>query len=60
MTSSPSEDGTDEVDYLPETTSEYVITRLKHHFTRHGIPDAVISDNGPQYSFREFRNFGYS
>ena len=31
-----------EVDYLPETTSDMVITKLKHHFARHGIPDVVV------------------
>ena len=46
-----------ETDYLPETTSDSVITKLKHHFARHGIPDTVISDNGPQYSSHEFKNF---
>ena len=37
-----------EVDYLVETTSDAVINKLKHHFARYGIPDVVISDNGPQ------------
>jgi len=27
-----------EIDYLPDTTSQTVITKLKHHFARHGIP----------------------
>ncbi|XP_033100411.1 uncharacterized protein K02A2.6-like [Anneissia japonica] len=39
-----------EIDYLPETTSEAVITKMKHHFARHGLPDTVISDGGPQYT----------
>ena len=26
-------------------------------FARHGIPQELISDNGPQYSLREFTNF---
>ena len=34
-----------EIDYLTETSSEALITKLKHHFARHGIPDIVISDN---------------
>ena len=46
-----------ELDYLPETTAETVITKLKHHFARHGIPDTVVSDNGPQYSSQQFRLF---
>ena len=46
-----------EVDYLQEITSADVITKLKHHFARHGIPDTVISDNGSQYSSSEFSRF---
>ena len=36
-----------ELDYLTETNSATVITKLYHHFARHGIPDVVVSDNGP-------------
>ena len=46
-----------EIDHLPEITSEVVITKLKHHFARHGIPDTVISDNGPQFSSNDFALF---
>ncbi|XP_033109213.1 uncharacterized protein LOC117110563 [Anneissia japonica] len=33
-----------EVDYLTDTSSSTVITKLQHHFARHGIPDQVVSD----------------
>ncbi|RXN17139.1 Transposon Ty3-G Gag-Pol poly [Labeo rohita] len=46
-----------EIDYLPDTSSSTVIHKLKAHFSRHGIPDTVISDNGPQYSSQEFKQF---
>ncbi|KAK3738816.1 hypothetical protein RRG08_040478 [Elysia crispata] len=46
-----------ELDHLPETTSREVIYKLKHHFSRHGIPDTLISDNGPQFSSAEFKKF---
>ena len=39
-----------EVDYLTDTTSQTVITKLKGQFARHGIPDVVVSDNGPQFA----------
>lgn len=46
-----------EVDYLPDTTSVTVIRKLKAHFARQGIPDIVVSDNGPQYTSQEFKRF---
>ncbi|KAG1933981.1 retrotransposable element [Pimephales promelas] len=46
-----------EVDCLTDTRSSTVIHKLKAHFARHGIPDTVISDNGPQYSSQEFKQF---
>ena len=38
-----------EVIILSSTTSKGVILALKTIFARHGIPETVISDNGPQY-----------
>jgi transposase InsO family protein len=32
-------------------------TKLRSHFSRHGIPDIVFSDNGPQFDSSEFRKF---
>lgn len=46
-----------EVDFLPDTTSTTVITKLKHHFARYGIPSVLVSDNGPQFSSHEFQKF---
>lgn len=46
-----------EVDYLEQTTSTTVIHKLKAHFARHGIPDTLISDNGPQLVSQEFKTF---
>lgn len=48
-----------EIDALRSTgtNSTEVIKRLKCHFARFGIPDQVISDNGPQYSSAEFQSF---
>ena len=34
-----------------------VITHLKSWFARHGIPDKVVSDNGPQFQASEFAKF---
>lgn len=34
-----------------------MIRKLKIHFARNGIPDCVISDNGPQFASEEFMGF---
>ncbi|KAI4880495.1 hypothetical protein NFI96_000640, partial [Prochilodus magdalenae] len=46
-----------EIEKLTNCTSSAVITKLKAAFARHGIPETVISDNGPCYSSTEFRSF---
>ena len=33
------------------------ISRIKPQLARHGIPDQLISDNGPPFSSREFQEF---
>ena len=49
-----------EIAKLSSTTSSAVITVLKSVFARHGIPEVVRSDNGPQYSSKEFSQFASS
>ena len=46
-----------EVTKLSSTTSTSTIKHLKPHFARHGIPEDVITDNGPQFSSGEFATF---
>ena len=46
-----------EVKKLEENTSSSVIEFLKEQFSRYGIPDTVVTDNGPQFSSQEFRQF---
>ena len=46
-----------EIAKLEETTASCVINHLKSIFARYGIPQCLMSDNGPQYSNREFSNF---
>jgi len=46
-----------EIDYLTDTSSNTVIGKLKNQFSRHGIPQVVVSDNGPQFSAEVFRKF---
>lgn len=49
-----------EVVKLRSTTTSAVILAMKSVFSRHGIPEIVRSDNGPQYSSREFKEFSES
>ena len=46
-----------EIDFLPDTKAETVIHKLRIQFARHGVPDIVFSDNGPQFSCDKFRTF---
>lgn len=46
-----------EIAKLEDTKSSTVILHLKSVFARHGVPKEVKSDNGPQYSAREFQKF---
>ena len=46
-----------EVRYLHSTTATAVINKLRLIFSTHGIPEAIVSDNGPQFQCREFQTF---
>ena len=46
-----------EIDRLYDTLSKTVIQKLKAHFARYGIPEQLITDNGPQFSSTSFRHF---
>ena len=39
-----------EIDLLPNTESNTVVRKLKAQYARYGIPDILMSDNGPQYT----------
>ena len=49
-----------EIAKLSSTTSLAVINVLKSIFARHGIPEVVRSDNGPQYASQVFTSFAKS
>ena len=46
-----------EIAYMSSTTSDHVINKLKDFFARWGIPEEIVSDNGPQFSSELFHKF---
>jgi hypothetical protein len=46
-----------EVDRLYSKSSKEVITRLKAHISRYGLPDKLMTDNGTQFTSAEFKRF---
>ena len=46
-----------ELDHLRSTSPVHVIRKLKSHFARHGIPEQLVTDNGPQFTSRDFLKF---
>ena len=46
-----------EIAELSTTTTQAVIKRLTETFCRFGIPAEVVSDNGPQFSSAEYKQF---
>ena len=49
-----------EVLKLPNTCASSVIECHKTVFARHGTPDVLMTDNGPQYTATEFKTFSKS
>ena len=46
-----------EICLLSNIRSATVIQHTKSIFARHGIPDVMISDNGPQYYCQDYKDF---
>ena len=49
-----------EIDRLYCTTTIAIVKNLKNHLARHGIPDEVMTDNGPNLVSNEFAKFAES
>ena len=49
-----------EVARLSSTTTQAVVHELKTMFARFGIPEILVTDNGPQFSSNEFQVFASS
>ena len=46
-----------EVSHLPNSKSKTVINHIKPQLARYGIPEVIVSDNGPELSSHEFAEF---
>ena len=46
-----------EIDLLRNLTSSTVISKLKRHFSVHGTPHTLITDNAGQYTSQHFKDF---
>ena len=46
-----------EVTQISNTRSSTIIHQMKAIFSRHGIPQRVVSDNAPYYTSQEFKEF---
>ena len=46
-----------ELDRLPSIQSSSVIQATKQHFSRHGVPHTLITDNGAQFTSEAFKAF---
>ena len=49
-----------EIDPFKDKTASEVIHTLKRHFSRHGIPNKLMSDNVPLFNSFEFQQFATS
>ena len=49
-----------DLEQLNDTDADSTILQMKNIFSRQGVPEVVISDNGPQYASKEFKEFSES
>ena len=48
-----------EILHMPTTTSAQVTLKLKATFAQYGIPEEVISDNGPQFNSNSLKDLAH-
>ena len=46
-----------DVHMMRSTTSATTIAKLREIFATHGLPETIVSDNGPNFTSAEFENF---
>ena len=42
---------------MTNTSARSTVTALHDIFSRHGLPEIIVSDNGPQFTATEFQQF---
>ena len=42
---------------MPTATAQTTVQQLRQIFARFGVPESVITDNGPQFAGMEFQEF---
>jgi transposase InsO family protein len=45
---------------MPQTTADKTIIALRQLFATHGIPQQIVSDNGPPFVSSEFKDFTHT
>ena len=43
-----------DVDEVENTLGSTTVTKTEAHFARHGVPETLLTDNGPQFITTEF------
>ena len=46
-----------DVHIMHRTTSAATIMKLREIFATYGLPETIVSDNGPNFTSTEFKNF---
>jgi hypothetical protein len=46
-----------EVVPVPRITSRQTVTTIRKLCAQHGVPETIVSDNGPQFTSQEFKDF---
>jgi len=46
-----------DVKHMTSTTTERIIDELRLIFAAHGLPEQLVSDNGPQFTSEQFARF---
>lgn len=44
---------------MSKTDTKSLVNKLKEIFARYGVPNKIVSDNGPQFVAAEYREFCY-